>query len=38
MQPGLLMACLDYLEDELVNELKAPEAVTRNAWYGTFLL
>lgn len=33
MQPGLLTACLDYLKDELVNELKAPEAVTRNAWY-----
>ena len=33
MQPGLLTACLDYLRECLVNELKAPEAVTRNAWY-----
>ena len=33
MQPGLLSACLDYLKECLMNELKAPEAVTRNAWY-----
>ena len=33
MQPGLLTACLDYLKECLVGELKAPEAVTRNAWY-----
>ena len=33
MQPGLVTACLDYLEKCLVNELEAPEAVTRNAWY-----
>lgn len=32
VQVGLLTACLDYLKEELVNELKAPDAVNRNAW------
>ncbi|KAK9818173.1 hypothetical protein WJX72_008225 [[Myrmecia] bisecta] len=32
-QVGLLTVCLDYLKEELVNELRAPDAVNRNAWY-----
>ena len=32
LQPGLLTTCLDYLRDELMKELKAPDAVDCNAW------
>ena len=32
VQVGLVTACLDYLKEQLVNELKAPDAVNRNAW------
>ena len=32
VQVGLLTVCLDYLKEQLVNELKAPNVVNRNAW------
>ncbi|EIE18315.1 hypothetical protein COCSUDRAFT_68290 [Coccomyxa subellipsoidea C-169] len=33
MVVGLLTASLDYLQEQLVNELKAPNAVNHNAWH-----